>query len=127
MTSLNGIQDITRRFVWKKLRYKRRKVWQTTGPVPFTDAIFASGNKDMTILPSHFFLPVHHSGDVYTGRGPVYSCEFFAGTKATYDEMTESDPEKLVVETKARLANLVEEAKTKTLVAGEVREHDRQG
>ena len=123
---VNEIRDIKRRFVWKKLRYKKRKVWQTTGPVPFTEAIFASGNKDMTILPSHFFLPVHHSGDVYTGGGPVYSCEFFAGTKATYDEMTESDPEKLVVETKARLVNLVEEAKAKVVGAGEAQEPGRQ-
>lgn len=109
--SLHKIDDITRRFVWKKLRYKKRKVWETTGPVPFTKAILSAKNKNMTILPSHFFLPVHHSGEVYTGSGPIYSCEFFAGTKSTYSQMTETDPEQLVVDTKERLERLVKSAK----------------
>lgn len=112
VTGLNGIPDITRHFVWKKLRYKKRKVWQTTGPVPFTEAIFASSGKDITLLPSHFFLPLHHSGHVYTGSGPVYSCEFFAGTNSTYGEMTAKDPESLIAETRSSLARLVREAQT---------------
>ncbi|MGB1950394.1 MAG: glycosyltransferase family 32 protein [Marinobacter sp.] len=113
---VHDIRDITRHFVWKKLRYKKRKVWQTTGPVPFTRAISAAKSNDITILPSHFFLPVHHSGDVYTGNGPVYSCEFFAGTKAAYGEMTETDPDKLVTETKARLKVLIKMSKCRSEV-----------
>lgn len=109
--NIHSISDIKRRFVWTKLKYKKRKVWQTTGPVPFTKAIFDSAKNDITILPSHFFLPLHHSGDTYLGDGPVYSCEFFAGTKATYDEMTETDSDKLVERTKHRLAQLVKKAK----------------
>lgn len=105
VNNINDIPDIRRRFVWKKLRYKKRKVWQTTGPVPFTDAFFSSSSRDATILPSHFFLPLHHSGVAYTGDGPVYSCEFFAGTKSKYNEMTETDPAKLVQATRQRLAD----------------------
>lgn len=111
ITELQGIVDITKHFVWRKLRFKKRKVWQTTGPVPFTKAIFESKQRNMTILPSHFFLPIHHSGSVYTGGGPIYSCEFFAGTKATYAEMTETDPGRLVADTEMRLAHLVRVAK----------------
>lgn len=116
---LHEIADITREFSWKKLRYKKRKVWQTTGPVPFTKAIFASSSTDITILPSHFFLPLHHSGVVYTGGGPVYSCEFFAGTKATYGEMTESDPDKLISETKTRLMMLADRSRLQEQVSGQ--------
>jgi mannosyltransferase OCH1-like enzyme len=108
---LNGIRNITKHFVWRKLRFKKRKVWQTTGPVPFTKAVFESGERNITILPSHFFLPIHHSGSVYTGRGPIYSCEFFAGTKSTYGEMTGTDPEKLVSDTVEHLERLVLDAK----------------
>lgn len=111
VSTLHDIGDITKHFVWRKLRFKKRKVWQTTGPVPFTKALFESEQNNVTILPSHFFLPVHHSGSVYTGGGPIYSCEFFAGTKSTYDEMTESDPTKLVADTKKRLERLVQSAK----------------
>ena len=104
--NLNAISDIQTHFVWKKLRYKKRKVWQTTGPVPFTKAVFEAAARDVTILPSHFFLPVHHSGEVYTGNGPVYSCEFFAGTKSSYDKMKATDPYALVEETKDQLNRL---------------------
>lgn len=104
VNNIHAIPDIRRRFVWKKLRYKKRKVWQTTGPVPFTEAFFSSSTSDATILPSHFFLPLHHSGLAYTGSGPVYACEFFAGTKSKYNEMTETDPERLIQETRERLA-----------------------
>lgn len=100
---IHRIPNITRHFVWKKLRYKKRKIWQTTGPVPLTEAIFQSESRDVTILPSHFFLPIHHSGEVYSGDGPVYACEVFAGTRDTYDLMTETDPDQLVTNTRNRL------------------------
>lgn len=118
VSGLNEISDIKKHFVWKKLKFKNRKVWQTTGPVPFTKAIFESFQRDMTILPSHFFLPIHHSGDVYTGHGPVYSCELFAGTKSTYGDMDETDPERLVAETKMQLERLAMSAKSNAQVAG---------
>ena len=100
---VNGLGNVSRKFVWKKLKFKKRKVWQTTGPVPFTKAILDSKNSNATILPSHFFLPVHHSGELYTGHGPVYACELFAGTNAAYEDMKGSTSRELIAATKTRL------------------------
>lgn len=102
---IHGIKDVARRFVWYKLKYKKRKVWETTGPVPFTKAVLNAEEKTATILPSHFFLPIHHSGDVYTGHGPVYSCEYFAGTHATYESMRGLDSESLIDTVAKQLAD----------------------
>lgn len=113
---IHRIPDITRRFVWKRLRYRNRKIWQTTGPAVLTKAIFAAKSRDVTILPSHFFLPIHHSGEVYSGNGPVYACEGFAGTRDAYALMTETDPVKLVDETRERLARMGGEAKRDKLL-----------
>lgn len=93
---LHSIKDITRQFVWRKLKYKERKVWQTTGPVPFSRALMADQSRTATILPSHFFLPMHHSGDSYKGHGPVYACEFFAGTHDVYQAINGKSPDEVV-------------------------------
>lgn len=100
---LQAINDISRRFIWYKLKRKRRKVWQTTGPVPFTRAVLNAEKKTATILPSHFFLPKHHGGEVFAGHGPVYSCEYFAGTLSTYETMKGYDPDTLVEKVRREL------------------------
>lgn len=104
---INKIKDVSRKFSWKKARFKNRRIWQTTGPVPFTRAIFDSKNSNVTILPSHFFLPIHHSGECYTGHGPVYACELFAGRNSEYENMTGFDADALIANTRARLKEMV--------------------
>lgn len=106
VSELRDLRDIRRHFVWRKMRFKKRKVWQTTGPVPFTKALLEDASRSATILPSHFFLPLHHSGEIYRGNGPVYGCEFFAGTLASYDEMRAPDPDSLIAQTRQRLSDL---------------------
>ncbi|WP_166266258.1 glycosyltransferase family 32 protein [Marinobacter caseinilyticus] len=101
-------KDLARRFVWYKLKHKRRRAWNTTGPIPFTNTIFSTSDRSATIVPSHFFLPVHHSGEQYKGDGPIYSCELFAGTKSSnydsmYGSMIDSDPDLLVSNVRAQL------------------------
>ncbi|MDX1634987.1 MAG: hypothetical protein R3280_10135 [Marinobacter sp.] len=94
---LDSQRDLARRFVWYKMKYKRRRAWNTTGPIPFTETLFASADRSATLLPSHFFLPIHHSGERYSGTGPIYSCELFAGTHSqnydsVYGALLKNDP-----------------------------------
>lgn len=92
-------KDLTRHFVWHKLKFKKRVNWKTTGPVPFTEALMSAANKSATLLPSHFFLPRHHLGSQYNGQGPVYGCELFSGSGSTcFDPFVGKDPEKLIAE-----------------------------
>lgn len=106
---LNKVDNVSRKFVWRKLKFKNRKVWQTTGPIPFTKAILELKNSNVTILPSHFFLPIHHSGELYTGHGPVYACELFAGTNAAYESMKADSAEELIAKTRLMLQEMVKE------------------
>jgi inositol phosphorylceramide mannosyltransferase catalytic subunit len=73
------------RFLWRKMRYKKVPPWKATGPEPFTREIMNSRD-GITILPSHFFIPVHYSGRAYMGSGPVYACEFFSSTNKELSE-----------------------------------------
>jgi mannosyltransferase OCH1-like enzyme len=97
-------RDLTRRFVWYKMKYKGLTAWKTTGPVPFTEELRKVSTKTATILPSHFFLPRHHSGLTYNGTGPVFSCELFAGSSSgRYSEMSQGGADGLVEEVNRQL------------------------
>lgn len=56
-----------------------RPAWQTTGALPLTEAHRHHRYGNLTLLPSHFFLPNHHSGLRYGGRGPVYAEQEWLG------------------------------------------------
>ena len=45
--------------------------WMTTGPMMLTSWWRTRRDHNLTILPSHFFLPIHHTGVMYDGGGPV--------------------------------------------------------
>jgi mannosyltransferase OCH1-like enzyme len=47
--------------------------WQGTGPVKLTNAFLRLRDTNLTIFPSHFFLPKHFSGLQYTGGGRSYA------------------------------------------------------
>lgn len=97
-------RDLTRRFVWYKLKHKGLTAWKTTGPVPFTEELQRAHRKSATILPSHFFLPRHHSGVNYSGCGPIYSCELFAGAhEPVYENMRQTGPDQLVASVRREL------------------------
>lgn len=72
----------------------RKRAWQMTGPVRLTESVLAEQRVDascMTVFPSYYFLPVHHSGRSYGGHGKVYAYQWWGSTHASYGTMRASD------------------------------------
>lgn len=57
----------------------RRRAWQNTGPLFFTQTIIQHQPR-MTIYPSHLFIPDHYTGQKYTGDGLVYCKQLWGST-----------------------------------------------
>lgn len=82
-----AIEHIKKNEVSKLKTWKRP--WQNTGPVLLTN-LYNSGNyKDVTILPSYSFLPIHYTGIQYDGHGKVYSYQEWGSSKNNYDIMND--------------------------------------
>ncbi len=79
-------KNIATRFIWYKLKRKRKSAWRTTGPKLFSRIFFDMQYTDATILPSHFAIPVHTTGLVYQGGGPVICSQLFCGTRSSKHE-----------------------------------------
>lgn len=58
-----------------------RMAWQATGPTPLTEAHRRQAYANLTLLPSHFFLPRHYTGVAYSGGGPVYADQCWDATR----------------------------------------------
>lgn len=52
--------------------------WQATGPRRLTESHRRQGYANLTVVPSHFFLPSHYTGVAYCGTGPVYAEQCWA-------------------------------------------------
>jgi len=55
--------------------------WKTTGPAVVTD-VWKRYQYPLTIYPSHYFTPVHFSGQPYAGTGQVFARQFWSSTRA---------------------------------------------
>ena len=64
-----------------------KSAWQTVGPGLITRLYKTNIFSDITIFPSYYFLPVHFSGQIYTGHGKVYAHQEWGSTKKNYDKM----------------------------------------
>ena len=77
-----------------KMLYRRKwygkkkwlRAYQSVGPCFLTEQLKKSGYPSMTVLPSHFFSPDHHTGFKYSGSGPVYARQLF-GSTIGYDQL----------------------------------------
>lgn len=58
-----------------------RMAWQATGPGRLSEAHRRYSYGNLTILPSHFFLPRHYTGLAYSGGGPVYADQCWDSTR----------------------------------------------
>ena len=93
---LHQRKNIADRFIWYKLKRKRLTAWKTTGPLAFTNAVRETDYNNITILPSHFSIPLHYSGRIYTGDGPVFCSQLYTGTgTAEYKELLQLSPDEL--------------------------------
>ena len=64
-----------------------RRAWRTVGPGLLTRLYHGQEWKDITILPSYLFLPIHVTGTSYNGRDKIYANQEWGSTKQSYDKM----------------------------------------
>lgn len=70
-----------------------QKAWITVGPLFITTMHKKYAYEDLTIYPSHYFLPTHYTGCKYTGTGQVYAKQFWGSTGGDrYDHLNKIDP-----------------------------------
>jgi len=62
-----------------------RMAWESVGPLFLTDTWRREGYQNLTILPSHFFIPRHFTGHAYSGSGPVFARQEWGSTLKLYD------------------------------------------
>lgn len=59
------------------------KAWRTTGNY-FVACMIEELSPDITVFPSHYFIPEHFTGHRYTGDGPVFCNQLFGETTGGY-------------------------------------------
>ena len=64
-----------------------RMAWESVGPLHLTETWKKTRYANLTILPSHFFIPRHFTGVEYTGGGPVYALQEWGSTLRRYHEL----------------------------------------
>ncbi|HJV90471.1 MAG TPA: glycosyltransferase [Holophagaceae bacterium] len=62
-----------------------RRAWESVGPLLLTEAWRELKYANLTVLPSHFFIPRHFAGLEYTGGGPVFALQAWGSTLGAYD------------------------------------------
>jgi len=65
----------------------KKRAWRNTGPGLLTRIYYSKIWKDISILPSYMFLPIHLTGMKYKGHGKVYAHQEWGSTKLSYDKM----------------------------------------
>jgi len=60
--------------------------WKVTGNALLTGAVQKT-NFPIHILPSYTFLPEHYTGEIYKGKGKIYSRHFWGSTKRITGEL----------------------------------------
>ena len=58
----------------------RTDAWIMTGPMLLTNTVKEIGYTNLTVYPSHYFIPRHHSGVEYTGNGKVFARQYWGST-----------------------------------------------
>jgi mannosyltransferase OCH1-like enzyme len=61
--------------------------WKTVGPLRLTETYYRHGGHGLTVLPSHYFIPEHFSGQRYEGGGLVFARQEWASTRGGYDTL----------------------------------------
>jgi len=58
--------------------------WQWSGPGRITRAVHEHQYRDITIYPSHYFLPNHFAGLPYSGNGQVFATQAWNSTRRVW-------------------------------------------
>ncbi len=62
-----------------------RRAWESVGPLLLTEAWRELKYNNLTVFPSHFFIPRHFAGIEYTGGGPVFALQAWGSTLGAYE------------------------------------------
>lgn len=72
-------RHVIRSFLHEEVKVTDR-AWKITGPVRMT-RVWSERRYPLTIYPSHYFFPRHHTGLRYRGSGIVFADQFWASTR----------------------------------------------
>ena len=64
----------------QNMNYPSLQTWEITGPLLLTSTVCRLRYNNMTIYPSHYFIPKHYSGLEYTGKGKIYAKQYWGTT-----------------------------------------------
>lgn len=65
----------------------RIRAWGSVGPGLLTRFLETGKYKDFTVFPSHCFLPIHFTGNEYTGHKKVYAFQAWGTAYNSYQDM----------------------------------------
>lgn len=66
--------------------------WNSTGN-GFLKRLIRKHRPDLTIFPSHYFIPEHYKGNIYDGPDTIYARQFWGSTKASYPHSRNRGPQ----------------------------------
>ena len=94
--------------------YKTSKTaWRSVGPGLLTRLYWRNKWPDITVLPSHLFLPVHHSGLIYTGHAKVYTHQEWGSSFDSYDTMNAKGLSDIFIKPKQEISILISSFNTR--------------
>ena len=65
------------------------RAWYSVGPGLITRMLDTGKYTDVTIYPSHYFVPSHFTGELYMGHKRVYATQEWGTGKQCYDNMND--------------------------------------
>jgi hypothetical protein len=65
------------------------KAWYSVGPSLLTKFLNTGKYSDFSVFPSHCFLPIHFTGNRYTGHKKVYAHQLWGSANNNYETMNE--------------------------------------
>lgn len=61
--------------------------WRATGPLLLTETVRRLKYANITLWPSHFFIPEHFTGQRYLGKGHVFAKQIWGSTRGINDQL----------------------------------------
>ena len=100
-----------------KIAYRttQQRAWRTVGPGLLTRLYFSKKWKDITILPSYYFLPIHASGLEYKQHGRVFAYQEWGSTKNSYETMNQISLPKQFLKPNENVSILISSLNTKAI------------
>jgi len=93
----------------------RKRAWRTVGPGLITRLYWQHKWEDITVLPSHLFLPIHASGCTYNGREKIYANQEWASSKYSYDTINVMELPEHLREPDDKVSILISSLNTKVI------------